>query len=278
MSPKTLLPLLFLAIGLVFGYLANINHHHDVLDITSSTSTPAIAGPFSYAEAVRRAAPAVVNIHTKKTILQPRILFHDPIIDRFFNRRAPIVPRKRTRTDLGSGVIVSPNGLIITNNHVISGAEEIIVELIDGQATKAKLVGTDPNTDLAILKVSFNNLPVIHFADSSKLKVGDVTLAIGNPFGVGQTVTMGIISATRRKELGISNVEGFIQTDAAINPGNSGGALTDANGNLIGINTAIFSKSGASHGIGFAIPSNHVRKITEYIVRHGSLRPGEQPR
>ncbi|MBT7308429.1 MAG: trypsin-like serine protease, partial [Gammaproteobacteria bacterium] len=175
---------------------------------------------------------------------------------------------------LGSGVIVSREGHILTNNHVIDGADEIHIAMHDGRNSRARLIGSDPDTDLALLQVEMEELPAITFAQSSPLRVGDVVLAIGNPFGVGQTVTMGIVSATNRSQLGISNQENFIQTDAAINPGNSGGALVDASGNLIGINTAIFSKTGASHGIGFAIPVTTAQHVMKQLIEHGQVQRG----
>ncbi|OYY95707.1 MAG: 2-alkenal reductase, partial [Methylophilales bacterium 16-45-7] len=177
-------------------------------------------------------------------------------------------------SSLGSGVIVSEQGLIMTNNHVVNTADEIEVALADGRKLSAKVVGTDPETDLAVLKVEADNLPAITFANSEKLKVGDVVLAIGNPFGVGQTVTQGIISALGRNHLGINTFENFIQTDASINPGNSGGALIDANGNLIGINSAIYSRSGGSMGIGFAIPVSIAKQVMEQISQTGSVTRG----
>ena len=163
--------------------------------------------------------------------------------------------RKRVENSLGSGVIINRDGYVLTNNHVIQGADAIQVSLKDGRSSTATVIGTDPETDIALLKIDLDNLPVITIGDSEQLEIGDVVLAIGNPFGVGQTVTMGIVSATGRTQLGINTFENFIQTDAAINPGNSGGALVDAYGRLIGINTAIFSRSGGSQGVGFAIPA-----------------------
>jgi serine protease DegQ len=175
---------------------------------------------------------------------------------------------------LGSGVIVNSDGLILTNQHVIEAADEIEVALEDGRSVRARIVGSDPDTDLAVLKIDVKNLPSITFADPKKNKVGDVVLAIGNPFGVGQTVTQGIISALGRNHLGISTFESFIQTDASINPGNSGGALIDAEGNLVGINSAIYSRNGGSMGIGFAIPVSIAKQVMEQIVRQGSVTRG----
>ncbi len=182
--------------------------------------------------------------------------------------------RQRMLSSLGSGVVVSEEGYILTNNHVINDADQIQIALRDGREAIAQVIGTDPDSDLAVLKIDLKNLPVIKLSNSEDIAIGDVTLAIGNPFGVGQTVTMGIISATGRDHLGLSRYEDFIQTDAAINPGNSGGALVDANGSLIGINTAIFSRSGGSQGIGFAIPANLARGILDDIVTHGRVIRG----
>jgi Do/DeqQ family serine protease len=181
---------------------------------------------------------------------------------------------RRHALSLGSGVIVGPDGLIVTNQHVVEHAEAIAVVLKDGRELRAKLVGADPRSDVAVLRVDAHDLPPIRFADSSKLRVGDLVLAVGDPFGIGQTVTMGIISATGRANLGIADVEDFIQTDAAINPGNSGGALVDMDGNLVGISTAIVSRSGGYQGIGFAIPSNMVRQVADQIAHHGKVTRG----
>lgn len=232
-------------------------------------------GPASYAGAVDQAAPAVVNINTAKVVTERRIrLFDDPVFRHFFGDQLRTVPRKRLETSLGSGVIVSRDGYILTNNHVIDGADEIQISLHDGRIGKAKQIGSDSETDLALLKMEMDDLPAITFGHSNPLRVGDVVLAIGNPFGVGQTVTMGIVSATNRNQLGISNQENFIQTDAAINPGNSGGALINADGHLIGVNTAIFSKTGASHGIGFAIPVATAQHVMEQLIEHGKVQRG----
>jgi serine protease DegS len=230
-------------------------------------------GPVSYAEAVDIAAPAVVNIHSRKTVIQSSPLLDDPFFRRFFGDQLG-TPQKREETSLGSGVIVNEHGFILTNNHVIDGAEEIRVTLRDGRTTEAKVIGKDTEADLAVLKVDLDNLPVITLGKSDALRVGDVVLAIGNPFGVGQTVTQGIVSATGRSELGINTFENFIQTDAAINPGNSGGALITAHGELIGINTAIFSQSGGSEGIGFAIPVSLAKISMAQIVEKGYVSRG----
>lgn len=225
------------------------------------------AAPASYAGAVGLAAPAVVNIYTAKVVTERAPLFNDPFMQRFFGGAQ--ATRKHLENSLGSGVIVSPQGYILTNNHVIEGADEIQVALSDERSARASVVGTDRDTDLAVLKIDLDKLPSITLGASDALRVGDVVLAIGNPFAVGQTVTHGIVSATGRNHLGINTFENFIQTDAPINPGNSGGALIDAEGRLIGINTAIFSRSGGSQGIGFAIPVSLARGVMEQIIEHG---------
>jgi serine protease DegS len=230
-------------------------------------------GPVSYADAVTTAAPSVVNLYTTKVINKPsHPLFEDPQFRRFFGDNSP--KQKRMESSLGSGVIMSPEGYLLTNNHVTTGADQIVVALKDGRETLARVIGSDPETDLAVLKIDLKNLPSITIGRSDNIRIGDVALAIGNPFGVGQTVTMGIISATGRNQLGLNNYEDFIQTDAAINPGNSGGALVDANGNLTGINTAIFSKSGGSQGIGFAIPVKLAMEVMKSIIEHGLVFRG----
>src|SRR5256714_2189129 len=229
----------------------------------------------SYSEAVQRATPSVVNISTSKEIRAPRHpLLNDPVFRRFFGDQLPDEAQRASR--LGSGVIASTSGYVITNHHVVEAADEIEVTLADGKKLLAKLVGNDPDTDLAVLRVDSENLPAITFGSSETLRVGDVVLAIGSPFGFSQTVTSGIVSALGRTGLGINTFENFIQTDAAINPGNSGGALIDASGNLIGINTAIVSNSptGGSMGIGFAIPVSTAKMVLEQIVKSGSVTRG----
>lgn len=223
--------------------------------------------------AANKAMPAVVNIFTTKETKVPRHPFmDDPLFRRFFGDQ--LDGESRQSASLGSGVIVGAEGYILTNHHVIETADEIEVALADGRKTSASVVGTDPETDLAVLKVDISELPAISFGSPKQLGVGDLVLAIGNPFGVGQTVTMGIVSAKGRSHLGISTFENFIQTDAAINPGNSGGALVDATGNLVGINSAIYSRTGGSLGIGFAIPSDLARQVMEQIVQTGSVTRG----
>jgi Do/DeqQ family serine protease len=229
----------------------------------------------SYADAAQRSMPAVVHIFTSKAGRNQRHpLFDDPVFRHFFGER-PSDSQSQPAAGLGSGVIVSTDGYILTNNHVIETADAIEVALNDGRKFPARLIGRDPETDLAVLRIdSVNRLPAIHFANRDALAVGDVVLAIGNPFGVGQTVTMGIVSALGRSQLGINTFENYIQTDAAINPGNSGGALVDSAGNLAGINTAIYSRSGGSLGIGFAIPVSIARNVLEQIVASGEVTRG----
>lgn len=241
--------------------------------IPGSFSNGSKTGPVSYADAVAVAAPAVVNIHTTKVITQ-RInpFFDDPRFRQFFGDM--FKPRRRVENSLGSGVIISSNGYVLTNNHVIKDADEIFVALQDNRTVEATIVGVDSETDLAVLKIELDKLPSIVLGESKSLRVGDVVLAIGNPFGVGQTVTLGIIGAKGRSHLGINTFENFIQTDAAINPGNSGGALVNAYGYLVGINTAIFSKSGGSQGIGFAIPVSIAKRVMEDILQYGHVVRG----
>jgi len=277
MRAATALP--WLALAGVVGYVS----WHDSWPRGSTPATPSLAqeyalpntgsassGPVSYAPAVSRAAPAVVNIYTTqkvRTIANP--LLEHP----WFRFHGEQLPRERTASSLGSGVIVSSDGYILTNDHVVASADSIVVALRDGREVAAKVIGTDPDTDLAVLKVELDKLPVLPFKTSTSA-VGDVVLAIGNPFGVGQTVTQGIISAIGRSGLGINTYEDFIQTDAAINPGNSGGALVDVSGNLIGVNSAIYSRSGGSMGIGFAIPAPLARQVMQDIISQGHVVRG----
>jgi serine protease Do len=236
----------------------------------------------SLSAVAQRAMPAVVNIASTRVYqtrdeLPPSALFQDPFFREFFGddfSRFFGVPQERVERSLGSGVIVTEDGYIITNNHVVSEATQVTVSLADKREFEAKVIGTDPKTDVAILKIDGTDLPLIHLGNSDAARIGDIVLAIGNPFGIGQTVTMGIISATGRSHVGIADYEDFIQTDAAINPGNSGGALVDIEGNLVGINTAIISRSGGYQGIGFAIPTNIVKGVMDAIVKHGRMIRG----
>jgi serine protease DegQ len=240
-----------------------------VLTAAPAAESAASASGLSYRTAARLATPAVVSITARQP---PARHPHagDPWFDFFF----PGEQRQRERPALGSGVIVSPEGYLLTNNHVVAGASDIEVQLSDGRQARAKLVGSDPDTDVAVLKIELDQLPVVTFGDADALQIGDVVLAIGNPFGVGQTVTAGIVSALGRNQLGINLYENFIQTDAAINPGNSGGALVDTNGHLMGINTAIFSETGGNLGIGFAIPATTARQVMEGLIKDGRVTRG----
>jgi serine protease DegQ len=240
------------------------------ISLTQTPNAPLAATPAgSFRMAAQRASAAVVSINTTKAPeVHPQA--NDPWFRFFFGEQGNGQPQ----AGLGSGVIISSDGYILTNNHVVEGADEIEVVLNDSRRSRAKVIGTDPDSDLAILKVTLERLPVITLGNSDSLQVGDQVLAIGNPFGVGQTVTGGIVSALGRNQLGINTFENFIQTDAAINPGNSGGALVDVNGNLMGINTAIYSRSGGSMGIGFAIPISTAKLVLESIVRDGVVTRG----
>lgn len=232
--------------------------------------------PTSYSEAIGRAAPAVVSIHSTKALPKDanNPINRDPFFRYFFGDMRNMQIPQEMQSGIGSGVIVTKDGYILTNNHVINEADEITVKMADGRSVKAKVVGSDPETDLAILKIDQANLPTIAIGNSESLKVGDVVFAIGNPFGVGQTVTQGIVSATHRTDLGISMFENFIQTDAAINPGNSGGALIDAHGNLIGINNAIYTRTGGYQGIGFAIPISTAKDVMSELIDQGHVTRG----
>lgn len=269
----------WIALAALTGYIAWHDHWTDDLPTSLQPSLPheyampsgaaAVSGPISYAPAVSRASPAVVNIYTTQTV-------HDqvnPLIEHWFRFQGRQLPRERKTNSLGSGVIVSSDGYVLTNDHVIAGADSIVVALNDGREVPGKLIGSDPDTDLAVLRIQLDKLPVLPFK-TSPAAVGDVVLAIGNPFGVGQTVTQGIVSALGRSGLGINTYEDFIQTDAAINPGNSGGALIDVGGNLLGINTAIYSRSGGSLGIGFAISAPVAKQVMSEIIATGHVIRG----
>jgi serine protease Do len=256
---------------------------HEPLAIAAQDNPPATADQFiarqPFVSVAKQAKAAVVNVSAVKKRSQelerfPSPFFDDPFFRRFFGdefeRRMP-GPRERREQGLGSGVIVTPNGYIVTNNHVVEDADELTVSLPDKRTFKATVIGTDPKTDVAVIKIDAANLPVLAWGDASQLQVGELVLAVGNPFGLNQTVTMGIISAVGRANMGIVDYEDFIQTDAAINPGNSGGALVNLKGELIGINTAIFTRSGGYMGIGFAIPSNMARNVMDSLIKHGKV-------
>ena len=254
------------AIAVFFPHV--LERAQDSAQLQVAEPVTAADAPASYAPGVRRAAPAVVNIMTARTLEAPGAFdLHE-----FFGQ--PVPPGEREQTSLGSGVIMTEQGHILTNHHVIEEGEAIAVMLPNGDAHPADVIGIDPDTDLAVLRVRADGIAVATLGHSSELQVGDVVLAIGNPFGVGQTVTQGIVSATGRNRLGINTFEDFIQTDAAINPGNSGGALINAHGEVIGINTAIFSRSGGSHGIGFAIPVDLARDVMTEIIERGYVARG----
>ena len=290
---KTLaLGLLLIGVGVILGLvvasdLGWLPIGHAVPEAPSAPKPVAVPPPadgadHNFVEVAKAVTPAVVNISTTRINRVPEGHsfgpFDDPFFRRFFGdeffRRRFEAPQDRRERSLGSGVIADPKGHIITNNHVVSKADEIRVLLSDKRELKAKVVGTDPKTDIAVIQVEAKDLPTIPWADSDKLQVGEYVLAIGNPFGLNQTVTMGIISAVGRANVGIAEYEDFIQTDAAINPGNSGGALVNARGELIGINTAIFSQSGGYMGIGFAVPSNMVRSVMEQLLKGGKVVRG----
>ena len=260
-----LLALYFVVLTLKPEWLSQRHMNLAVIQAPAGSAGAVPAGSFRLA--AQAASAAVVSINTSKAVRRnPQ---NDPWF-RFFYGDQPDEPQ----TGLGSGVIVSPAGYILTNNHVVEGADDIEVVLNDGRAARAKIIGTDPETDLAVLKIELDKLPVIVLGNADNLQVGDQVLAIGNPFGVGQTVTSGIVSALGRSELGINTFENFIQTDAAINPGNSGGALVDTQGQLLGINTAIYSRSGGSMGIGFAIPVSTAKMVLESLVAEGQVTRG----
>ncbi len=242
---------------------------------------PTHSGDLSFYGVVKKVIPSVVNISTEKIVKtsipkQFQDFFNDPFFKQFFGPFKPFndVPKEQKEYALGSGVILSKDGYIITNYHVVKGATKIIVKTNDGRKFKAKLIGKDEDTDLAVIKIKADNLKPITIADSSKIKIGDIVLAVGNPFGIGESVTQGIVSGLNRNSIGLASYENFIQTDASINPGNSGGALVDIRGRLIGINTAILSKSGGNNGIGFAIPSNMVKFVATSLIQNGVVKRG----
>lgn len=259
----------FLIVGLAYGASAQVATDNRVVP-QSATQVK-----LSYAPLVAESAPAVVNIYTRKVVRSRRsAMFDDPLFKRFFGDQFSFgMPEERVRGSLGSGVIVRPDGIIVTNHHVIEGADEVTVVLADRREFDAEIVLADPRTDLAVLEIDSGEepLPTLSLGDSDEVLVGDIVLAIGNPFGIGQTVTGGIVSATARTQQGISDFGFFIQTDAAVNPGNSGGALIGIDGELLGINTAIYSRTGASNGIGFAVPANMVKSVLRAALNEGQL-------
>ncbi|MCE5194993.1 MAG: DegQ family serine endoprotease [Nitrospiraceae bacterium] len=275
---------IFISVGIIIGIGISSNFnllstaHTDEQMISKDTIDLLSKIDQAMSEIASAVKPAVVNISSSKTIKQRQLAFpfDDPFLKRFFGDEfgAPNKPKERKEFGLGSGVIVDKNGYILTNSHVVQGADEIKVRLSDKREFKGKIIGADPKTDIAVVKIDANNLPVLKLGDSEKLKVGQTVIAIGNPFGLNQTVTSGIISATGRANVGITDYEDFIQTDAAINPGNSGGALVNIRGELIGINTAIFSTSGGYQGIGFAIPINMAKNVMETLIKSGKVTRG----
>ena len=266
-----------IALGLAIAFIAAYFFPHLISGESSGLAdknayASADMGPVSYRDAVASAAPAVVNVYaTTLRKRKPHPLFQDPLFRRFFGQASP---KPRTENSLGSGVIIGEQGHILTNAHVVKGADEILITLTDGRLALAEIVGTDEETDLAVLQINLDKLPVPVIGDSNRLRVGDVVLAIGNPYDFGQTVTQGIVSATGRKRLSISTFDEFIQTDADINPGNSGGALISARGEVMGINTAIISSSGGSQGIGLAIPIHLAVDVMRQLVENGHVVRG----
>ena len=266
------LAVLFVVATLRPDLLVRFTGKNNVVLIEESPTTITAPRIESLADAARKAAPSVVNIHTSKEMRQRNTMLDDPVLWRFFPGLSEGEPRRTN--SLGSGVIVSNDGYILTNNHVIEGADDIQLVLADGRRMRASVRGSDPESDLAVLKTEGTDLPAITFANPEKIQVGDGVLAIGSPFGISNSVTHGIVSALGRNHLGINRFEDFIQTDAAVNPGNSGGALVDTSGNLIGINSAIYSQSGGSQGIGFAIPVSIAKTVLEQIIKDGEVTRG----
>ncbi len=279
MKSKSLLAICILAIA-YFWTNSSASVNFEDADKVIKREVPDSNLVISYSSSIESSMKAVVNISTEKNVKQQSInnhpFFNDPFFREFFGRgQNKNMPQERVERSLGSGVIVTNDGYIITNNHVIAEADKILVLLPnDSKEYQAKLIGSDPKSDLAVIKIEASNLAFLKFADSSQIKVGDVVFAIGNPFGVGETVTSGIISALDKNGVGINAYENYIQTDASINPGNSGGALVDSRGALVGVNTAILSKSGGNVGIGFAIPSNMTKKIAKELIENGKVTHG----
>ncbi|MDH3218622.1 MAG: trypsin-like peptidase domain-containing protein [Gammaproteobacteria bacterium] len=276
--------LIGLALAVIYLFVATDKSKDDILEYLfpgdprapqQQAANGSLAGVFSYADAVASSIPSVVTIYTSRTIEQKsHPLLEDPVFSQFFGDQLERRQRSRSETNLGSGVIIGSEGYILTNQHVIDGADEILILLADGRGSQAVLIGQDRETDIAILQIPMSGLSGITIADSRSIRVGDVVLAIGNPLNVGQTVTMGIVSATGRNRIGLNTFENFIQTDAAINPGNSGGALVNTRGELVGINTAIFSQAVGAQGIGFAIPISLALDIMKEIIEFGKVTRG----
>jgi len=273
--------LMGLAVATIYLVIASDRDRGEILDFLTGPGLPtaeyseSATAPFSYADAVSLSAPSVVTIYTTKIVTEKsHPLLDDPVFGQFFGDQLQRRQRSHSETNLGSGVIIGAEGFILTNQHVINGADEILISLADGRGSQALLIGEDKETDIAILQVPLTGLAGIHIPEMPVTRVGDVVLAIGNPLNVGQTVTMGIVSATGRDRIGLNTFENFIQTDAAINPGNSGGALINARGELIGINTAIFSQTVGAQGIGFAIPISLALDIMQQIIEFGEVTRG----
>ena len=275
MSRKTFTLLAALIVGVLAGSWITTR----VFAFTEGNADSQVSFTNGFASVAKKALPAVVNIASSKIIRFPdqgqSPFFSDPFFRQFFGDDFSRLPREQRQRSLGSGVIVNSDGYILTNSHVVAGADEIKISLGDKREFKGRIVGTDPKTDVAVVKIEVKGLPTLTFGDSSKVQVGEFALAVGNPFGIGQTLTMGIISATGRRGLEIEDYEDFIQTDAAVNPGNSGGALVNVHGELIGINTAIVSGGGGGNqGVGFAVPINMARAVMDEIVKHGKVTRG----
>lgn len=273
--------LIGLAVAVIFLFATSERSKDELIAFLSGAPPASVrvsgdgSGATSYADAVASSAASVVTIYTSKTVREkPHPLLDDPVFSQFFGEQLKRRQRSRNETNLGSGVIIDAEGYILTNQHVVDGADEILISLTDGRGSQAVLIGEDKETDIAILQIPMSGLTGIHVAETQSMRVGDVVLAIGNPLNVGQTVTMGIISATGRDRIGLNTFENFIQTDAAINPGNSGGALVNAHGELIGINTAIFSQTVGAQGIGFAIPISLALDIMQQIIEFGKVSRG----
>jgi Do/DeqQ family serine protease len=274
-TPVWLFFLILLILGFVSGIVGiRLGRHsgHALFSVSAASDANTVPLNGSFAPVVKKAVPSIVNISSSRVVRSQELFpfLNDPILRQFFGA----VPREQRQHSLGSGVVVSPDGYILTNNHVVEGASDIEVSFGDQDQSPVRVVGTDPQTDLAVVKLDRQGLTPLPLADSSKVEVGDIALAIGDPFGIGRTVTMGIISATGRGNLGIEGEEDFLQTDAAINPGNSGGALINTRGELIGVNTAILSPTGGNLGIGFAVPSNMARSVMEQIAKSGKVVRG----